>query len=65
MNSNKRLIQKAAILAGGYPALAKKLGITRQAIYQWTRVPADRVVQVARLSGLSRHELRPELYPEL
>lgn len=43
--------------------LARDLGITPGAIYQWRRVPAERVIQVERLTGISRHELRPDLYP--
>ena len=30
---------------------------------QWRRVPAERVLEVERLTGVSRHELRPDLYP--
>lgn len=28
------------------------------------RVPAERVVEIARVTGISRHELRPDLYPQ-
>jgi DNA-binding transcriptional regulator YdaS (Cro superfamily) len=42
--------------------LAKKLGISRQAIYQWEKVPAERVPEVARITGVSRHILRRDLY---
>lgn len=43
--------------------LARDLGITPGAIYQWRRVPAERVIQVERLTGIPRHDLRPDLYP--
>lgn len=43
--------------------LAQQLGITAQAISQWTRVPVERVLDVERLTGVPRHELRPDIYP--
>jgi DNA-binding transcriptional regulator YdaS (Cro superfamily) len=50
--------------AGGPSGLAEKLGgITPQAISQWIRVPATRVIDVERVTGVSRHELRPDIYP--
>ena len=50
--------------AGGPQGLARALGdITPQAISQWKRVPAERVLGVERASGVSRELLRPDLYP--
>lgn len=43
--------------------LAAALGITPSAISMWERVPAERVIDVERETGVSRHELRPDLYP--
>lgn len=37
--------------------------LTPQAISQWKQVPAERVLEVERVSGVSRHLLRPDLYP--
>lgn len=54
---------RAVGAAGGVSALAKHLRITRSAVSQWTRVPAERVIEVERCSGVPRHELRPDLYP--
>jgi DNA-binding transcriptional regulator YdaS (Cro superfamily) len=42
--------------------LADALGITRSAIEQWPMVPAERVVEISRLTGIPREELRPDLY---
>lgn len=36
--------------------------ITPQAISQWKKVPADRVLDVERVTGISRHELRPDIF---
>jgi DNA-binding transcriptional regulator YdaS (Cro superfamily) len=44
-------------------ALAKALGVNRTAISQWTRIPVMRVLKIERLTGIPRHELRPDIYP--
>jgi DNA-binding transcriptional regulator YdaS (Cro superfamily) len=43
--------------------LARDLGITASALWQWQTVPAERVIQVEKFTGIPRHELRPDLYP--
>jgi DNA-binding transcriptional regulator YdaS (Cro superfamily) len=45
--------------------LARALSVTPGAIWQWAeeRVPAERVLQVEKATGVSRHDLRPDLYP--
>ena len=43
--------------------LAAKLGIMPQALSQWDRVPHLRVLEVERITGVPRHELRPDIYP--
>jgi hypothetical protein len=44
--------------------IAEALGITRGAVAQWTRVPAERVLEVERVTNVPRHDLRPDLYPD-
>ena len=43
--------------------IARELGITHGAVYQWRRIPAERVLEVERITGVPRHVLRPDLYP--
>ena len=43
--------------------VAAGLGLTRAAVTQWDRVPAEKVPDVERITGISRHELRPDLWP--
>jgi DNA-binding transcriptional regulator YdaS (Cro superfamily) len=48
--------------AGGLRSLARLLGITHQAIAQWKRVPAERLLEIERATGVARETLRPDLY---
>lgn len=58
-------INKAIDQAGGLSALAKAMGCRPQVIVNWRSrgIPAERVLQLERASGVKRHELRPDLYP--
>jgi DNA-binding transcriptional regulator YdaS (Cro superfamily) len=56
-------LDRAIKEAGGLTKLAASLNITKQAVAQWDEVPPLRVLEVERVSGVSRSELRPDLYP--
>lgn len=56
--------QKAVKAAGGSRAVGKALNLTRQAVEDWPRVPAKHVLRLEQLSGVSRYELRPDIYGE-
>lgn len=58
-------LAKAIQAAGGPAKLARALGVKSQAISQWKRVPAERVIAVETATDgkVSRHELRPDIYP--
>lgn len=65
---SKRGWQKAVDLAekelGSRRAVAERLGITPQAMAQWpSRGPkAEHVPILEKLSGVPRHEIRPDIY---
>ena len=63
MSDKSAALQSAIDKVGGLAALAGPLGISEQAISQWKEVPPLRVLAVERVSGVPRHELRPDLYP--
>lgn len=48
-------------IAGGGSALARYFGIDHAAISRWKRIPARRLGEVARITGIPPHELRPDL----
>jgi DNA-binding transcriptional regulator YdaS (Cro superfamily) len=55
-----------AIKVCGVGSLAASFKISPQAVDKWRRngVPAERVLALEQLSGVSRTELRPDLYPD-
>lgn len=55
-------LTKAIAAAGSVKELAVRLGIRSQAISAWDRVPAERAREVERITGVPRHELRPDLW---
>jgi DNA-binding transcriptional regulator YdaS (Cro superfamily) len=59
----KEALKRAVEAAGGFTALGRRLKISGEAIMQWDRVPPLRVLQVERITGVSRHLLRPDVYP--
>lgn len=64
----KNHIELACDLLGSQKKLALVLGISVQAVNKWVRsgrVPAERVLAVEAATGgkVSRHLLRPDLYP--
>jgi TorA maturation chaperone TorD len=59
-----RGLQEAIRAAGGVTELARRIGISQPSVSNWTKVPAERVLQVENASGIARTILRPDLYAE-
>lgn len=57
-------LDRAIDAAGGIAQLARKIGISQPSVSNWTRVPSQRVVAVESATGISRNDLRPDLYSE-
>ncbi len=55
-------LERAKTNAGGPSALARALDLKPQGVSQWTQVPAKHVLAVEALTGVSRHDLRPDIY---
>lgn len=65
--SNEAL-KRACKVVGGQKPLADRIGTTQSQVWYWlTRskkgIPAEFVLPIERETGVSRSELRPDLYP--
>jgi DNA-binding transcriptional regulator YdaS (Cro superfamily) len=58
----QRAVDEAVRRVGSLKRLAERLDITRQAIQHWTSVPVKHVLTLEALSGVTRYELRPDIY---
>lgn len=61
-------LEKAIKIVGNAGELGRLLGISRQAIHIWKvernwRIPEIRVIQIYKATGITPHEMRPDLYP--
>jgi len=58
-------IKNAILNVGSQSELARRLGVTPQAVQFWTRsgIPPKWVISVEKETGVSRHDLRPDIYP--
>ena len=65
MGKAKTPFDRAIISVGSKNRMAKLLKVSRQAVQNWHKhgVPAERVLSVEAISGVSRSELRPDIYP--
>jgi hypothetical protein len=60
----EQAMTEAITALDGPTGLARALNdITPQAVSQWKVAPVLRVLEIERVTGVSRHRLRPDLYP--
>ncbi len=59
----KIAVQTVVRLAGGPERLGRAIGVTRQAVDQWQRIPVKHVLVLERLLHVPRHKQRPDFYP--
>ena len=64
----EQALQKAKE-AATVKAIARRCGVTTEAVYQWNRVPPQHVISVEAATlkdgapRVTRYDLRPDLYP--
>ena len=61
-NSMCDALKRAIKASGGTNAMAKACGIAAPSVSGWTVAPPLRVLQIEAASGVSRHDLRPDIY---
>jgi len=61
-------LQAALAAAGSQSELARICSVSQPAVWKWLqsskRLPAEYVLRVEAATGVSRHVLRPDIYPE-
>ena len=63
--AKKPIFDRIVAVVGTQTALARALGVKPQALTKWKntdRIPANRVLDVERLTGISRYEMRPDVF---
>lgn len=60
-------LERAVDIVGSQSAFAKFLGVSQPSVWAWIAkgkpLPAEHVLKTEARTGISRHELRPDLYP--
>ena len=60
-------IQRAVAIYGSQSATARARGVSQAAVWKWvhgkTELPAEQVLPIEHDTGVSKHDLRPDLYP--
>lgn len=60
-------LQLALERAGSQSQLARICGVSQPSVWKWLqsskRLPAEYVLRVEAATGVSRHDLRPDIYP--
>jgi hypothetical protein len=62
MKYRNPLLLDAIVAAGGIAELARQLGVTRQAVSLWDKIPLKHLRAVSKMTGIPRQQLRPDLY---
>lgn len=59
-------LTKAIANAGGVSRLAEAIGVRQSVVSNWRKrqVPADRCRAIERATGVSAHDLRPDVFGE-
>jgi DNA-binding transcriptional regulator YdaS (Cro superfamily) len=61
------VISIAAAHVGSRKELAERMGVTPGAVSQWDkrqRIPGNRVLELEKITGISRHLMRPDIFGE-
>jgi len=60
-------LERAVEKAGGQSAFSRMHGVSQPTVWAWLNqgkpLPAEFVLETERQTGISRHDLRPDIYP--
>jgi len=63
----KQALKQAVNVSGSSKLLGQAIGVTPERVRMWLHrdnLPAEYVIAIERATGVSRHELRPDIYPK-
>jgi DNA-binding transcriptional regulator YdaS (Cro superfamily) len=62
MNRIDEGLRLAVQVAGSRAALARKIGVSRQAVWRWKKIPVERLKAVEKATRIPRYRLRPDIF---
>lgn len=67
LSDSASALDRAIEIAGSQSALARTLRISQNAVSRWARrltaLPPEHVLAIEAATGVSKHDLRPDIYP--
>jgi DNA-binding transcriptional regulator YdaS (Cro superfamily) len=66
--TTRESLERACKLSGGQKALAEAIGTGQSQVWYWLMrskkgVPAEFVLKIEQVTGVPRHEIRPDIFP--
>lgn len=62
MKQRSETITDIIVTIGSLSEMSRRLGVSRQAIAQWDKVPVKHLRAISEMTGIPRQKLRPDLY---
>lgn len=66
-NTPQEALQSAIDALGSQAAMSRLCGVSQPSVFKWLKrskpLPAEHVLKVEAATGISRHDLRPDIYP--
>jgi DNA-binding transcriptional regulator YdaS (Cro superfamily) len=63
----KTALERAVTKLGGQSGFARFHGVSQPTVWAWIKqgkpIPAEMVLRTEAATGISRHDLRPDIYP--
>lgn len=63
-NTPEQAAARAIAILGGPRKVSVRYDISVQAVYKWSKIPVDRVLEIEKATGaqVTRYEMRPDIY---
>jgi DNA-binding transcriptional regulator YdaS (Cro superfamily) len=62
MKKRSKTVTEIIVSLGSLSEVARRLGVSRQAIAQWDKVPVKHLRVISEMTGIPCQKLRPDLY---